>query len=83
MVTEALLMGKGSSADGVWPGKQGWQSITDKEGSTASGAMPTVNGSSARGGSIASKGEQCQWSMDTKKRRALPRRALLAKGEQC
>ena len=30
MVREALVMGKGSSADGVWPGKQGWQSITKK-----------------------------------------------------
>ena len=38
----------------------GWQSITDKEGSTASGAILTVKGSGAWGGSIASKGEQCQ-----------------------
>ena len=60
-----------------------------QEGSTASGAILTVIGSSARVVSIASKGEQCQWSMANthnkkkkkkKKRRALPGRALLAKG---
>ena len=52
-----------------------------QEGSTASGAILTEIGSSARGVSIASKGEQCQWSMaNTHKRRALPGRALLAKG---
>ena len=60
-----------------------------QEGSTASGAILTVIGSSARGVSIASKGEQCQWSManthnnnnnNNKKRRAWPGRALLAKG---
>ena len=63
----------------------GWQSITDKEGSTASGAMLTVKGSGAWRGSIASKGEQCQWSMANKKKkkRPLPGKALLAKGEQC
>ena len=30
----------------------GWQSITDKEGSTASGAMLTVKGSGAWGGTM-------------------------------
>ena len=49
MAREALVMGKGSSADGVWPGKQGWQSITDEEGSTASGAMLTVNWEQCQG----------------------------------
>ena len=58
-----------------------------QEGSTASGAILTVIGSSARVVSIASKGEQCQWSMANthnkkkkKKGGALPGRALLAKG---
>ena len=56
-----------------------------QEGSTASGAILTVIGSSARGVSIASKGEQCQRSMANthkkkKKSRAWPGRALLAKG---
>ena len=49
MARETLLIGKGSSADEVWPGKQGWQSITNKEGSTASGAVLTVKRSGARG----------------------------------
>ena len=51
-------MDKESNADGVWPRKEGWQSITNKEGSTASGALLTEKGSSARG---SMPGGQCRW----------------------
>ena len=52
-----------------------------QEGSTASGAILTVIGSSARGVSIASKGEQCQWSMANTHNNAWESTA--SKGEQC
>ena len=46
----------------------GWQSITDKEGSTASGAILTVKGSGAWGGSIASKGSNASEDWLNKKK---------------
>ena len=60
-----------------------------QEGSTASGAILTVIGSSARVVSIASKGEQCQWSMANthnkkkKKRGSIAWESTASKGEQC
>ena len=64
-----------------------------QEGSTASGAILTVSGSSARVVSIASKGEQCQWSMANthnnkikkkkKKKESIAWESTASKGEQC
>ena len=63
-----------------------------QEGSTASGAILTVIGSSARGVSIASKGEQCQWSMANthkkkkkkkEKKESMAWESTASKGEQC
>ena len=69
-------MDKESNADGVWPRKEGWQSITNKEGSTASGALRTKRG--------AVPGDQCQGvnasGSIANKRGSNAKRALLAKG---
>ena len=48
----------------------GWQSITDKEGSTASGAMPTVKGHGAWGEALLAKGRNAsgEWLNKKKKR---------------
>ena len=48
----------------------GWQSTTDKEGSTASGAMLTVKGSGAWGEALLAKGNNAseEWLNKTKKK---------------